>query len=67
MPIVSNRPTDAAMAVGRQVFGPLAMEMLAAINRYDRREQELVLRFLHDVLDATARATRPDRPDRLDR
>jgi hypothetical protein len=53
--------TDDAMAVGRQVFGPLAVEMLAAIDGYTRQEQELVIRFLTDVLDATARATRPGR------
>ena len=57
---VAIEMTDDAKAVGRQVFGPLAVEMLAAINRYDRQEQELVLRFLNDVLDATVRAARPD-------
>ena len=61
---VSIEMTQEAMGVGRQVFGPLAVEMRAAIAAYDAEEQELVLRFLTDVLDATARATRPaDRDD----
>ena len=56
---VAIEMTDDAMAVGRQVFGPLAGEMQAAIGAYSRADQELVLRFLTDVLDATARATQP--------
>lgn len=59
---VSIEMTEGAMAVGRQVFSPLAMEMQAAIDAYTRPEQELVLRFLTDVLGATARATRPGGP-----
>jgi DNA-binding MarR family transcriptional regulator len=54
---VSIEMTDDAMAVGRQVFGPLAVEMAAAIGTYGPQERELVLRFLQDVLAATARAT----------
>jgi DNA-binding MarR family transcriptional regulator len=63
---VSIEMTDGAMAVGRQVFGPLAGEMQAAIGAYTRPEQELVLRFLTDVLAATGRATRPDRASSSD-
>lgn len=59
---VSIEMTQDAMAVGRQVFGPLAGEMQAAIGAYSRAEQELVLRFLTDVLEATARATQPGGP-----
>ena len=54
---VSIEMTDDAMAVGRQVFGPLAVEMAGAIDAYGPEERELVLRFLTDVLAATARAT----------
>lgn len=54
---VSIEMTDDAMAVGRRVFGPLAMEMQTAIGAYGRSDQELVLRFLTDILEATARAT----------
>jgi len=56
---VSIEMTNDAMAVGRRVFGPLGVEMRAAIDGYSPEEQEVVLRFLTDVLDATARATRP--------
>lgn len=56
---VSIEMTEDARAVGRQVFGPLAGEMQAAIGSYTRPEQELVLRFLTDVLEATARAALP--------
>ena len=54
---VSIEMTGEARAVGRQVFGPLSGQMQAAIDGYSRQEQELVLRFLTDVLSATARAT----------
>lgn len=60
---VSIEMTPDAMAVGRRVFGPLAGEMLAAIHGYTVEEQELVLRFLTDVLGATARATRGSATD----
>ena len=54
---VAIEMTDDAMAVGRQEFGPLAGEMQTAIGAYGRSDQELVLRFLTDILEATARAT----------
>lgn len=54
---VSIEMTDVARGVGRQVFGPLAGEMAAAIDTYSPQQRELVLRFLTDVLAATAQAT----------
>lgn len=60
---VSIEMTPEAATVGRRVFGPLGVEMRAAIGAYTRAEQELVLRFLDDVLAATARATRADGPE----
>ena len=54
---VSIEMTDVARGVGRQVFGPLAGEMAAAIDAYSPQERDLVLRFLTDVLAATAQAT----------
>jgi DNA-binding MarR family transcriptional regulator len=54
---VSIEMTDRATGVGRAVFGPLAQEMVAAIDGYSAQERELVLRFLTDVLAATGRAT----------
>jgi DNA-binding MarR family transcriptional regulator len=54
---VSVEMTDVAQGVGRRVFGPLAAEMAGAIEAYTPQERDLVLRFLTDVLAATARAT----------
>lgn len=54
---VSIEMTDEALGVGRRVFGPLAGEMMATIGGYTRQEQDVVLRFLTDVLAATGRAT----------
>jgi DNA-binding MarR family transcriptional regulator len=54
---VSIEMTNEAIGVGRQVFGPLAEAMRAAIAGSTRQEQDVVLRFLTDVLAATGRAT----------
>ena len=54
---VSIEMTDDAVGVGRRVFGPLAGEMAATLARYSPQERVLVLRFLTDVLAATAQAT----------
>ncbi len=54
---VSVEMTDGAMAVAGAVFSPIGATMISAIDAYSAQEKGLILRFLDDVLDATAAAT----------
>lgn len=54
---VSIEVTDEALRVGREVFSPIGAAIRAVIAEYDEHERQVVLRFLDDVVEATAAAT----------
>jgi DNA-binding MarR family transcriptional regulator len=49
--------TDSALATGRQVFGPLGDAIREVLATLSEEDQQVVLDFLIDVVEATGRAT----------
>ena len=55
---VSIEMTDEAMLVGREVFAPIGGAIREVVAGFTPQEQEVVLRFLGEVVDRTNAATR---------